>query len=292
MPKQRLLCSLLLVALSVLSSRWALAEDYRIEHVTGDVYRFVDDRHRSVFLVTDDGILLTDPLNQAAARWLDRELQERFDLPVKYVIYSHNHSDHIYGAEVFDRPGTTFIAHELARQDIMLTGTDTVVPDVTFDEDMTVSLGGHDVELRYHGPNDGRGSISMLFAQEKLLYVVDWVVVGRMPWQKLWSYDIQGVIDSTRDVLELDFEVFVGGHADVGDKADVRRYLDYMEQLYTAVIDAIHDGQSLEEMQQRIRLDDYSDFRQYEEWLPLNIEGVHERLMEESGMGWRSDLAK
>ena len=130
----------------------------------------------------------------------------------------------------------------------------------------------------------------MLFQPEKLLFVVDWVVVGRMPWQKLWSYDIQGVINSTRDVLDLDFEVFVGGHADIGDKADVRRYLSYMEELYAAVIDGIHAGKNLEEMKQSITLDNYSDFKQYDEWLPLNIEGVHERLMEESGMSWRPGL--
>ncbi len=43
---------------------------------------------------------------------------------------------------------------------------------------------------------------------EKVLFVVDWIVLGRMPWKKLWSYDIQGMINSTRDALNLDFDVF------------------------------------------------------------------------------------
>lgn len=194
------------------------------------------------------------------------------------------------GAKVFDDPETIFVAHELAAQDIRITKANTVVPDVTFKDDMVISLGGHTVELRYHGPNDGRGSISMLFQPEKLLFVVDWIVLGRMPWQKLWSYDIQGMINSTTQALELDFDVFVGGHADIGKKADVQRYLTYIQTLYSAVIDGIHSGKSLEEMKQSIKLSSYSDIKQYEEWLPLNIEGVYERLMEESGMGWRPDI--
>ncbi|GJM04785.1 MAG: hydrolase glyoxylase [marine bacterium B5-7] len=289
MKKRYLPLSLLMIVISAILSTTASANNYRIENVTGVIYRFVDDRHRSVILVTNEGILLTDPLNESAATWLKKELKSRFKVPVKYVVYSHNHSDHIYGAKVFSDPGTTFVAHQLAKQDIQITKADTILPDITFNDKMVISIGGHNVELRYHGPNDGRGSISMLFLSEKLLFVVDWIVVGRMPWQKLWSYDIQGMINSTKQVLELDFDVFVGGHADIGNKSDVQRYLAYLEALYAAVIDGSQAGKSLEEMKQSIKLVEYKDFAQYDEWLPLNIEGVYERLMEESGMGWRPD---
>jgi len=111
-----------------------------------------------------------------------------------------------------------------------------------------------------------------------------------MPWQKLWSYDIQGMINSTQAVLNYDFNTFVGGHADMGNKTDVARYLRYIEQLYSQVTAAALAGQSLEQIKQNVKLDEFSDLKQYKAWLPLNIEGVYERLMEESGMGWRSDL--
>ncbi len=99
-----------------------------------------------------------------------------------------------------------------------------------------------------------------------------------------------GMINSTRETLKLDFEVFVGGHADIGDKTDVQRYLSYIEALYAAVIDGIHSGKTLPQLKKSIKLDGYSDLSNYNEWLPLNIEGVYERLMEESGMGWRPDI--
>ena len=276
--------------LMCLLSHPALADEYRIENVKGSVYRFVDDRHRSLFVVGKSGILVVDTLNAPAAKWLSAELEKRFHLPVRYVVYSHNHSDHIYGAEAFQSPHTVFIAQELARQDIVATKAATVVPDLTFKQQMTVTLDDHTIELRYHGPNDGRGSISVLVKPEKVLFVADWIVLGRMPWQKLWSYDIQGVINSTHEVLDLGFDVFFGGHGTVGNRAGVERYLKYMETLYAEVAKGALAGKSLKEMQQEIRLDDYKDLEHYEEWLPLNIEGVYERLMEESGMGWRPDI--
>ncbi|HHD56801.1 MAG TPA: MBL fold metallo-hydrolase [Desulfobulbaceae bacterium] len=263
------------------------AEQYSIERVTGNVYRFINDRHRSVFLVTKNGILITDPMNREAATWLNNEIRKRFKLPVRYVIYSHNHSDHVYGGSVFKDARTVFISSSLARQDLKITHADTVLPDITFQRKMSVFLGENRIELRYHGPNDGRGSISMLFQPEKVLYVVDWIVVGRMPWRKLWSYDIQGMINSTRDILTLDFDTFVGGHGDIGTKADVREYLAYLEDLYSAVIGGIRAGKTLDQLKKEIRLPRYSRLRHYKEWLPMNIEGVYERLMEESGMGWR-----
>lgn len=273
-----------------------LAADYTIEPIAEDVYRFVDDRHRSVFMVTDAGIIMTDPMNPKAAKWLKQEFATRFNKPVRYVIYSHNHSDHIYGGEVgevgevFEAPGVDFVAQRLAAVDIELTRAKAVQPNITFDDEMTLSLGGKTVELRYHGPNDGRGSISMRFLPSKTLFVVDWIVLGRMPWKQLWSYDIHGMINSTRDVLELDFVQMVGGHADVGDKAAVREYLHYLETLYAAVVDGIHQGKSLETLQKEIRLPEFSHLRNYDDWIEQNIAGVHERLMEESGMGWRPDL--
>ncbi len=172
---------LLLFVFITVGSQIAFADNYKIENVTGNVYRFITDRYRSVFLVTEDGILITDPLNSEAAGWLKKELKSRFDLPIKYIVYSHNHSDHVYGTEVFKDSQAIVISSQLAKQDLILTRAKTVMPDISFQKTMRISLGDNEVELRYHGPNDGRGSISILFKPEKVLYVVDWIVVAECP---------------------------------------------------------------------------------------------------------------
>ena len=94
-----------------------------ITNLTGDLYRFRQARHFGMFLVTADGILVVDPTNTEAATWLKQQLDERFGLPVKYVIYSHSHNDHASGGEVFAETAT-FIGHENMRANLQAPAAD------------------------------------------------------------------------------------------------------------------------------------------------------------------------
>jgi glyoxylase-like metal-dependent hydrolase (beta-lactamase superfamily II) len=73
-----------------------------LTQLKGDVYRWQNDQHFGVVLVTSDGIVIADPINKAASEWLKSELTARFpDKAVKYVLYSHKDFDHASGAGVF-----------------------------------------------------------------------------------------------------------------------------------------------------------------------------------------------
>jgi glyoxylase-like metal-dependent hydrolase (beta-lactamase superfamily II) len=82
-----------------------------IIHLTGDLYRFRDVRHYGMFLHTPAGIIVVDPTSPDTAAWLKGELASRFDVPVRYVIYSHAHNDHAPGGAVF-ADTATFVGHE------------------------------------------------------------------------------------------------------------------------------------------------------------------------------------
>ena len=282
------------LALFLLLPAVALAQDapdYQIEQMRGNVYRFTAGTYKSVFMATDEGLFLTDPISEEAATWLRAELAERFDAPVRYLAYSHNHVDHTMGGDVLAGDGVTVIAHEHAAEDLRWTRTPTALPTVTFRDEMAVDLGDSRVTMRYHGPNNGRGSVSFRFEPANVLYVVDWIVVGRMPYRDLLGYDVHGMIRSTREVLAgPDFDLFVGGHADAGTREDVERYLGYLEALYAAVRDGMLEGKTLETLQAEIRLPEYGDLRMYDEWLPLNVAGVYETLVETSYFNFRPDL--
>ena len=68
------------------------------------------------------------------------------------------------------------------------------------------------------------------------------------------------------------------GHGPLGAKADAADHRAYLEALYAAVLAAARAGQSLEEMQASITLEDYKEWAQYEAWRPLNIEGVYKQV--------------
>lgn len=270
------------LAVALILSAHALAQDnskYGIQAVKDNVYRFTAGHYHSVFMVTNEGILVTDPINEEAAAYLKGELKKRFDLPIRYMVYSHNHVDHILGGKVLADEQTTVVSHEYAAEDIRMTKVPTALPEVTFNDQLTLPLGESRVELRYHGPNNGRGSVSMRFMPANVLFVVDWVVLGRMPYKDLPGYDIAGMIRSTREILnEVPFDTFVGGHAEMGDRKDVQHYLNYLETLYAKVIEGMLAGKSLGDLQKEIRLPAYEDLKMYEEWLPLNIAGVYRTL--------------
>lgn len=79
--------------------------------ITDDLYRARNGNWYGIFLVTSEGIILGDPIGNEFATWLKSELDERFDVPVRYVVYSHSHFDHAQGGSVF-ADTAVFIAHE------------------------------------------------------------------------------------------------------------------------------------------------------------------------------------
>jgi glyoxylase-like metal-dependent hydrolase (beta-lactamase superfamily II) len=84
--------------------------------ITDDLYRARNGLWYSLFLVTGDGIVLVDPISTEFATWLKSQLDERFPgQPVRYVIYSHSHWDHVEGGSVFAATAR-FVAQEGMRR--------------------------------------------------------------------------------------------------------------------------------------------------------------------------------
>ena len=68
---------------------------------SGQLYRAQNNNHYTVFLVTPEGIIMSDPINRDFARWLKAEIATRFKVPVRYVLYTHRDWDHASGGVVF-----------------------------------------------------------------------------------------------------------------------------------------------------------------------------------------------
>lgn len=278
-------------ALIGLFSFSAHATDYAIEQVKDNVYRFTAGNYHSVSVTTEQGTIVTDPISTDAATYLRQYLADKKLLPVRYMLYSHNHPDHVSGGKQLSGSETVVVAHHLAARDIGFTRLPTRQPDIAFNDELTVTSGSTQVQLAYHGKNNGKGSVSYLIQPAGVLHVVDWIVVGRLPFKDLPGYDIQGMISSTKAVLNrYDFEVFVGGHADIGTRADIEHYVAYLEALHTAVRDGMLAGKTLAQLQQSITLTKFSDLRMYNEWLADNIKGVYQSLVDDSYFNFRADL--
>src|SRR5437763_14230834 len=99
--------------------------------VTDNVYIFRYGGHQSMFVVTPQGVIATDPISERrpAKPYIDA-IQTVTKAPIKYVIYSHSHFDHIAGGQPFKDLGAVFVAHRNAKARIAaLKPADVVLPD-------------------------------------------------------------------------------------------------------------------------------------------------------------------
>ena len=107
----------------------------------------------------------------------------------------------------------------------------------------------------------------------RVAFIVDIVSPGRLPWRTSTSA-INGMIEQITAVEALDFEVLLPGHSNMGTKADASDAKQYLIDLRAAVQAELDAGKSAEEIKANLKLPQYASWLQYEEWLPLNIEGV------------------
>ena len=250
-----------------------------IVQIAGDLYRFRNNNHYAVFLVTPDGIIATDPINADAATWLKQQLRERFGVPVKYLVYSHEHADHISGGEVFADTATV-VAHENTKAHIAAGGVATAMPQITFADHMTLELGGKTVELTYLGRNHSDSMIVMGFPAARAMFVVDIVGVDRMPYRDLPGAHLEGWIAALNRLSEMDFDILAPGHGSMGIRADVAAHRRYFEDLRDTVRRELAAGKSLDEIKAAATLDGYKDWLQYDAWQQLNVEGMVRILRE------------
>ena len=255
----------------------AKAPKRSIKKIAGNLYRFQNNFHFSVFLVTPGGIIVTDPINKGTAKWLKGELAKRFNKPVKYLIYSHDHQDHNSGGEVFSDTATV-IAHENAKADIAGEKRPTAVPDLTFSDKMTVELGGQKVELTYVGLGHSDNMIVMNFPAERTLFACDFITVKSVGYKKFSDAYFPNWINAIKKVEGMDFDTLATCHGKMGTKSDARDQRVFYQDLYTAVLKAARAGKSLEEMKATIKLAKYKDWGRYEPFFPLNIEGMYNQI--------------
>ncbi len=248
-----------------------------IEHIAGDVYRFQNDFHYSVFMATPEGVIATDPINADAARWLEDEIRARFGAEIRYLVYSHDHADHIAGGEVFADTATV-VAHERAKRHIVAENRPTAVPDITFADAMTLTLGGKTVELKYLGRNHGDSLIVMRFPEERILFAVDIVAANRLPFRYMRNNFIDEWIEALKTMERMDFDILVPGHGEVGARADIAPHREYVERLSELVLAGMRAGKSVDELKDEIGMDAYSAWGGYDAWRALNIEGMHRWL--------------
>ena len=164
--------AVLLAALvpAITGQAFAAMPTFETKKVTDNVYAFCYQFHQAMFVVTPDGVIATDPIGlqrpQAVTTYIN-EIRKITQGPIRYVVYSHHHYDHISGGNPFKDLGAIFIAHRRAKAHLeQLKNPDVVMPDLVVDDRTTLTLGRTRLDLIYTGRNHSDNMLVMLLPKE------------------------------------------------------------------------------------------------------------------------------
>jgi glyoxylase-like metal-dependent hydrolase (beta-lactamase superfamily II) len=257
---------------------------------TDNVYIFRYQNHQAMFIVTPAGVIATDPISygrpQAAKAYID-EIRKITQAPIKYLIYSHHHYDHIAGGKLFKEAGAKVVAHKRARERLAaLKNADVIVPDETVDDKRTIKLGGTSLELVYTGRNHSDSSLVMFLPKEKIMFAVDFNTLGAVP-SRLGvndSYPVEWEA-SLKKTLALKWDRQIPGHPGpggrLGTRQDMEQQLAFMTDLSAEVKKAADAGKCFDPATKEVRLPQYGTLTGYEQ----NIEWNTHRLCGYWGRG-------
>lgn len=238
------------------------------ERVSDNIYVFTSEKYAQVTasaIVTPAGAMVIDTLPfPDESRQIAAAMARVSRAGTRYVILTHYHADHTYGAFLF--PEANVVAHVKCRdllaqlgasaleqakaEEPELEGVTIRLPDVTFDEgEISLQVGGKVVRL-IHTPGHTRDSIVVYLEDERVLFASDTV----MPVPSIVDGNLEAFKASLIKVAELPIENLVQGHGEVilrGEVQDViKASIRYLDAIEARVEKAIKSGKGKESLQQ------------------------------------------
>jgi glyoxylase-like metal-dependent hydrolase (beta-lactamase superfamily II) len=249
--------------LALLAAAAQAQEHFALQALAPGVYAAIDREGRAGanagVVIGRDAIAVIDSLYQeAASRELLAAIRKLSALPIRYLVNTHHHIDHVAGNRLFAEAGATVIAQQqvagwLYSENLRLLGGERITPaqrtqvegllapQLGFETALRIELGGRQLLLRHRLGHTG-GDTVVAVSDAPVLFMGDLLWRAAIPnlvdaqtqhWQQtLGSY--AAMDDATR---------FVPGHGGVATPADVRDFADYLQQLRSTVREAGSDSE-------------------------------------------------
>ena len=215
-----------------------------IQRVRGDLYMLTGEGGNVAVYVTGAGVILVDDMFYRNAEDIVAKVATVTEQPIVYVLNTHQHDDHAGG-----NAKLLAIANVIAQKNVHINlsdiqqpyyedtpGTPIGLPNITFDKELTLHLGGKEVRARYFGRGHTNGDAIIYFPAEKVIHTGDLFLgrsgqaqsgaAGRPPGRNIYVDYAQGgsFLDWTgtlEGALALDFDTIIPGHGPVSTRADL-----------------------------------------------------------------------
>jgi glyoxylase-like metal-dependent hydrolase (beta-lactamase superfamily II) len=212
------------------------------------------------FVVTGDGVVVFDSLGTPSlANKLVSKIREITDQPIRKVIVSHYHADHIYGLQVFEEMDAEisapegsqkYLQSEAAKERLeerrfsldpwVNENTRLVLPDVTVSKSDTFTMGDVTFTINYMGKAHSDGDLSMLVEPDRVLFSGDLIFEGRVPF--VGSADTKSWLETLTRLETGGLTALIPGHGPASTSPQetielTRAYLAYLRDVMGAAVD-------------------------------------------------------
>jgi cyclase len=242
-----------------------------VKQIGTGLYAYISDNDASAnctFLIGAAGILVVDTgLNGSEAAKLLSTIRRISPLPVKFIVNTHYHPDH-QGGNLTVGPSAVVISTDFTRERTLavqqapgMQGFHFHPADLTFQRQVTLHLEPYSVQIYFPGKAHTSGDALVYFPQQRAISMGDLFLNRSSPAMDDGS--AANWIQALDHALELPLENVVPGHFELATKGDLKRFRDYMDDLYQQVNTLKQKGETLEQVRRDIDMKKYSDFRQY-----------------------------
>lgn len=253
-----------------------------VTELADGVYHYFGFFGSSLIVIDGGEVLVTDPSNNMRAQSLRDEIAKLTDDPVSVIVLTHEHYDHIGGTSVF--PDATVICH-LNCQPVFDLNTLGDVPevDLIFDSELDVNVGDKLVELHHLGPGDGEATTIVYMPVEQIVLTAD-LYEPQALTHKNWVDDknFTGVRHILNTISQWPLQHAINAHSSGTDPQDLRDNVDYYNDLFDAVYQALADAANeggmmalfgvFQSLPQTLQLEQYQDWGEYDTSFPRHVE--------------------
>lgn len=231
----------------------------------------------SGFIVGEEGVLVIDSLmTPSLATRLLSMIRSVTKAPIRYLVDTHYHGDHVFGNQYF--VPAPIIGHVNCRTELIekfdanmqryrsgrpelipeLEQIRMTLPDVTFDDQMTIRLGDRVIDLIYLGRAHTAGDILLHLPDDGVLYA------GDIAFHQVLPAFPDGHITKWLDVMEettkIEADTIVPGHGPVGDKSQFAESKELMAQLHGEIRRGYDQGLPEEEAAKQVNLGKFTSY--------------------------------
>lgn len=271
--------------------------------ITDRVYHFQRKSSglNSAIIMKDYVIIIDAGQEPESGKYIVDKLRKITDKPVKYLVITHYHDDHIMSVPWFKKQGAVVIGHseterilkemghKLINNRIKLFGKrrpelkeilkDAVIDhlDLTFEKKMTIGRGKDRVELLYLGPARTPGDLFLWLPKEKILFTGDAINKSVQPIH----YDYPNIAQWTAALstaLDIGAETYIAGHGKPFKSDTVREIINYYSDLRKGVKAYIDKGVPLEKIQEEFQLPKYKNWRNYKRRFKIHIMVMYKEI--------------